>query len=264
LGSRNTTTHGTTATSSATTATATTTTRTLPNVELVPLDEPNHVSLPYPSLYCWLVMMAEGYELDMVRSHFHRGYSIFGCDQFKVFEQGTRVDDVDIALDVTPLGDLQASVFGDGGSWSNTAIFMQAWKLIADDGEYRVYDWVVKVDPDTVFHPARLKKRLLAVPPGSSTYLQNCVGYPTIGALEVFSREAVTAYLQGSEGCEDLVVGSAEDYFICKCMERLGVQRRRDLMLLRHEQPGGCEDPSVVAFHPYKDADEYAACAGAR
>jgi hypothetical protein len=214
----------------------------------------------YPSLFCFVVAMASGYEPDMLKTHYARGYSIFSCEQYKVYVQGSERLDLGPGVDTTPLGNLEASAIGSWGSWSNTKIFIQAWQMILDAGEFMQHDWVVKVDVDTVFYPSRLKRHVISIPPDSNIWLQNCIGYPTIGALEVFSREAIATYGKRHKECEALEAGSAEDFFICKCLEQLGVEKRRDLALLRHEKPGGCENQWTVAFHPYKNVSSFERC----
>merc|ERR1712045_699550 len=46
------------------------------------------------------------------------------------------------------------------GAWVNTGMFIQVWKAIADTGVHAGMDWVVKVDPDAVFVPERLRDRI--------------------------------------------------------------------------------------------------------
>jgi len=50
--------------------------------------------------------------------------------------------------------------FKDGettSSWLNTLVFIKAWQLVKWDGRYQKHDWTVKVDPDAVFFPERLR-----------------------------------------------------------------------------------------------------------
>merc|ERR1719166_870958 len=58
----------------------------------------------------------------------------------------------------------------------NTRIFMNAWDYLDRDGRFRNYDWVVKVDPDAVFFPSRLREHLDAKAPHKKVnmYFMNC------------------------------------------------------------------------------------------
>eukprot|EP00972_Heterocapsa_arctica_P034027 5008608-Heterocapsa_arctica.AAC.1 len=56
-------------------------------------------------------------------------------------------------------------------------IFLAVWDLIVKDGIFRRYHVTVKVDPDTMFMPGRLRDQL---------YLND-----VRGSMEVLSRKAV-------------------------------------------------------------------------
>jgi hypothetical protein len=227
----------------------------------------------FPTLYCWMFVTLHGYEPELVKEQYKRGLGVFRCDGYVLFSH----DQTELAdgIMTTGLGGDSVTELGSWGSWSNGKLFLGAWRQIVQENKYKNFDFVVKVDPDTVFHPSRLKLHVQDVSAGSKVYMQNCIGYPTIGALEVFTRAAVAAYAGSIQGgldptddgheCHDLLrndgQATAEDYFICNCMERLGAEKRRDLKLLRHEKPGGCDDKWIVAFHPYKGVKNFTQCA---
>merc|ERR1719159_777304 len=50
------------------------------------------------------------------------------------------------------------------GTWVNSLIFVEVWKKMQEEGEYKDYDWVVKADADAVFLPARLLDTLKTQP----------------------------------------------------------------------------------------------------
>merc|ERR1712045_906584 len=101
---------------------------------------------------------------------------------------------------------------GSWGSWQNTEIFLKAWDHIVQEGVYRQTDWTVKIDPDTVFFPDRLKGHV-SQRPSRAAYMQNTAGpHPLLGPIEVFSREAVQLYSErGSECGGDWVGRTGED-----------------------------------------------------
>merc|ERR1712050_792410 len=54
-----------------------------------------------------------------------------------------------------------------GGKWNtalNTDIFIGVWNAVSLLGRYQYHDWTVKVDPDAVFFPERLRELLLRKP----------------------------------------------------------------------------------------------------
>jgi hypothetical protein len=149
----------------------------------------------------------------------------------------------------------------------NNDIFLALWGRIVKDGAYMSHDWTVKADADTVFFASRLRAVLQEHPEREGgVYLNNCK-FGLHGPLEVLSRGAVQAYAWGESRCvqhfEKLCSGDCkwgEDMFMDQCLSKvLGVARADEFTLLREDHcdppPGWqtCGDPSVVAFHPYKD-----------
>merc|ERR1719210_1416357 len=107
----------------------------------------------YPSLFCWLISLSSGVEPLQVRDQCVQGRGIFACDEWAVFS--------DCALELcgglrgTDIGDLRSPV-ASWGSYANTAVFFKAYHSLHQSGKWRGHDWIVKVDPDTVFIPERL------------------------------------------------------------------------------------------------------------
>merc|ERR1711920_335961 len=69
---------------------------------------------------------------------------------------------------------------------------------------YSGHDWVVKVDPDAVFVPERLKDRIQWMPRTTSgVMLQNCeyVDYGFFGNLEVISGKAFGVLVGNLDTC---------------------------------------------------------------
>merc|ERR1711870_140016 len=108
-----------------------------------------------------------------------------------------------------------------GSSINNIDSFINAWNQVRDDGRYLKHGWTVKVDSDAVFFPDRLKAHLfdLRTPQGSRVYLRNIdFKFGFLGALEVFSKEALEMYF----------ARSGEDYYMEACMDGLGIDHQTD------------------------------------
>mmetsp|Transcript_68426 Transcript_68426/g.192999 ORF Transcript_68426/g.192999 Transcript_68426/m.192999 type:complete len:516 (+) Transcript_68426:79-1626(+) len=222
------------------------------------------VELPYPSLYCWLVTRSTGYEPALLRDQFANQMNIFSCDAHAVFSDKRFT--LGPGHTSIPLGTIKTKT-GHWGSWVNGKVFVRAWQSVIANGAFERYDWVAKVDPDTVMYPNRLKLHLKHTNRGELSYFKNTLGgYPIIGALEVLSRRAVERYRdKGQEVCEKLTLGSAEDWYIYACMEKLGVEARVDYALLQHNQSKlGCHDGWIAAFHPFKSIASYHECIALR
>jgi len=150
----------------------------------------------------------------------------------------------------------------------NSNIFMKAWEAVQSDGRYQRHDWVVKVDPDAVFFPHRLKDHLrkIASYPDANMYLLNCKeSFGFFGSLEVISRRALHEYIIGTPICKVHLEWQkmGEDLWMRKCMDYLRVSHQSDYGLLSDgyckQTPSPCGKWNV-AFHPFKTALSYMQC----
>jgi len=229
--------------------------------------------MPGQSLFCYALMLPRSYEQTLLVRQLHDSVSIFACEEYAVYSNE--------ALQLAP-GVLTGVVESNltckrGGEFKtalNTPIFLAVWRKLCDDGRYLLHDWTVKVDPDTVFFPQRLRHRLqsyIDVPEG--VYFNNCQ-FGLHGPLEVFSRNAARVWSAGMKRCEShfarLCKGPCqwgEDMFIDQCLSRvLHVRRLHDGKLLQEDHcnpPVGwqtCKAKQVVAFHPFKQLPMYLKC----
>merc|ERR1712013_580527 len=81
---------------------------------------------------------------------------------------------------------------------------MGAWEAIAKDGRWADYAWTVRIDPDTVFLPDRLKLKLSGQAiTEKGIYFTNCehVKFGFFGNLEVVSKAAFSNLLDGLDEC---------------------------------------------------------------
>jgi len=228
---------------------------------------------PGQSLFCFSLVLPFGYEGTLIAMQYKQGASIFACDEYATYSNKT--------LEVAPAvetgivaSDLVVKKGGEFGTVLNTDVFLAVWDKVVADGRYFFHDWTVKVDPDAVFLPVRLRKLLLKHEEAAQgTYLNNCK-FGMHGPIEVFSRNAVKALGAGSDTCmkhfTKLCSGKCkwgEDMFIDQClMKVLKAKRENDygLLLEDHCDPparwSSCQDPTVAAFHPFKAVDDYRYC----
>jgi len=228
--------------------------------------QPSHMANLKPSLFCFLIMMPTGYEPDLVRAQAVRGVGIFACNAFVALSVSKIVLRPGVITTV-----VEGNMSHNGSLGPNTEKFIRAWDLIIADSRYRSHDWVVKVDPDCVFFPERLRIHLrFQIPNGpiEALYVRNCprdVGM--IGSLEVFSRQAIELYGKEKALCHlRLHPGdSGEDGFMKACMDLINASSIEDFSLLidGYCGKGTCKgNMNNVAFHPYKDIDKWFHCWG--
>mmetsp|Transcript_1130 Transcript_1130/g.3466 ORF Transcript_1130/g.3466 Transcript_1130/m.3466 type:complete len:607 (+) Transcript_1130:75-1895(+) len=236
------------------------------------------------SLYCFSMARAVGYEPGLMITQYAKGASIFGCDEFRVFSNGGIVsfgdfDSEQIASPTSVMGN--PAVAGvTTNSFLNTMTFLRVWDTIYKEGAFKLHDWVVKVDPDAVFFPERLRHRLVQYTPTAkklhnpANYFVNCnLQYgpadamtfgKVFGSLEIYSREAIAAYgFAGEPVCKQMPwQGWGEDFYMQKCMELMGVTHLQDFEMVGdkrcHYAP--CTDQTKVAFHDWKTVPAYFDC----
>jgi hypothetical protein len=222
-------------------------------------------------------MLPFGYERDLLALQYREGLSIFGCDEYEVYSNMTlEVAPGDgVLTTVRVKSDLKCKKGGEFKTALNNDIFLAVWAKVISDGRYRFHDWTVKVDPDCVFFPARLRAILVnhKDPGGQGMYLNNCKR-GMHGPLEVLSRNAVLAWGKGQAHCTKhftkLCSGPClwgEDMFLDQCLQKvLKVKRDFDehLLVEDHCDPPpdwySCREASAVAFHPFKEPAGFRHC----
>jgi hypothetical protein len=167
-----------------------------------PADPTRKKPSEWPALFCIAHMMPHGPELALMKSHFTRGVGIFACNDQAVFCSGGRIalggtgDSTFHTLPVPNIKMSKGNVAIPGqttNSWLNTKLFTKVFEAMLH-GRFWAYDWVIKVDPDAVFFPDRLREHVApltvrAGPDADAVYIRNCPKNPYIhlmGAIEVF------------------------------------------------------------------------------
>lgn len=246
-----------------------------------PTPEPTK-EIGFPSLFCFSVIRSEGYEIGLVGAQFDRHASIFACDSTVVFSNGPSIrfgtiDTISMPAEEIGVGNLELES-DTTNSWLNTNIFLRVWQWVVADVHFQTHDWSVKVDPDAVFFPERLRDHVKPYTPpgGANYYFTNCnkVYAPNpedevfpeklFGALEVISKQAVQAYQAGHQRCKDELEwhGWGEDYFMQSCLNLLGVLPVGDFGMVGDKRcfDASCSDTGKVAFHDFKDITAYFDC----
>jgi len=194
-----------------------------------------------PSIFCWIVLRVG--QQHLVKYQLIRGMGIFDCNEWAV------MTDVTVALNRwvsygfprmpawTPdgadlaswaIGSTQAPL-GPEGNALNAFAFMNAWAAIRDSNRLQWHDWVVKVDPDTVWFPPRLRVEIQnkILPYGNeknNIFVTNCKRWNTMqGPMEVLSRSAALMMLAQQSQCGSFD-HRAEDQFLVDCLRRLGIK----------------------------------------
>lgn len=224
-----------------------------------------------PTLYCLSLMLPWGNELSLIRTQLAKGVGIFACDDWSVISNESVVlspgPPVLIRADVMP-GSLSCTFGGEFHTALNSEIFYRVWTKVVQIGRYSNYDWTVKMDPDAVLLPSRLRAHTAGRNPHASMYLNNCFE-GLHGPIEVMSLGGMKAFAGGLENChhslEQEWMTYGEDVWLRRCFGLLGLARVDDYDVLREKACKPFKDPipctySAVAFHPLKTPKAYFKC----
>jgi hypothetical protein len=226
------------------------------------------------SLFCFSLVLPEGYERRFVSMQRDLNTSIFACDQYAVYSN--RSFDIHSRVRTSLVNtSLTCEKGGDSFTALNSWIFIEVWRQVISDGFFKHHKWTVKVDADAVFFPDRLRSVLADYP--NAGYISNC-RYGMHGPLEVISQAALLTLSEDYSASEDkrtpkrcvaeLEFGLwGEDMFLDKCLSQVhNVSRVEDSRLLCE---GACDCPNWfwcnsgvdrVSYHPFKREDMYRQC----
>lgn len=226
----------------------------------------------YPSLFCISLYMPSRYEGPLLKAHLKANAGIFQCDGYDVFaaEEDTLGTSHDgILVKALQIPKIEVGISQDGTA-GNAKLFMKVWDKVIAGGRFRNYDWTIKVDPDAVIIPWRIRTHMKPHT-GINAYVVNCNKFPNspnfpmmFGAVEIFSNKAMIAYAMGSWKCGQQLPWKAwgEDYYMTKCMDMLGVGRLNDFTAVGDNVCTGadCGDGDKGSYHPFKTADDWQGC----
>jgi hypothetical protein len=204
-------------------------------------------------LFCWTIGLTDGesgetkktYEISLLRTQLHTKTAIFGCEDWTVFSNvktwlspGPPKEANFPKLYTTQIDNPKIVKRPNTHRWQNTPMFINAWKVIREEGKWARNDWTVKIDPVTVFFPSRLRKVLQHQKvTENGVYLENCmyVRYGFHGSLAVMSKNAAETMSTHAEDCLSVLDWThakhahfkymGEDKLTQRCLDHYGVDK---------------------------------------
>lgn len=232
---------------------------------------------PSSSLFCWTLSLPMGTESILLAKQHAAGVGIFACEEHLVITNETslrsrfatngpsktlRLSIINKPL-FTPMGGKYNTVL-------NSPIFIKAWHAVFEDAKYEEHAWTLKLDPDAVFVPARVRSLLDRHQCGghacSPRYISN-FGKDLHGPVEVLNKQAMQVYALGEHRCKANVeyADKGEDWFLSLCLDFLGITHEAEPTLLSDWHTDGGAEPSAcdtlhAVFHPFKEWEFYHTC----
>jgi len=262
--------------------------------ELLEPDEPAPTEFPTvttttmdpmlnPTFWCFSLMLPKGYEVSLLTRQATEAVGIFRCEGHAVFSSEViELRPAPERIATIPIeGGLKCDIGGVYHTALNSDIFVRVWEKVFSLRSFQSYEWTVKVDPDAVFLPDRLRQHVSrylylsrtspALYPGDRVFLNNCKD-GLHGPIEVVSRGGMEVFSEGIHRCrrhlQHEFATYGEDVFLRHCLKLLEVSRGDDFGLLTEvacdpfpSQPMPCIS-GKVSFHPLKSPEAYFECLG--
>jgi len=239
-------------------------------------------------MFCFSLVAPGSYEVSIVAKQLHLQAGVFACDGHLVVSNLTSdrlfakanisLFNLSFINMSTISGDIWApAARGPHGHKhvQNAPAFKNAWDAVFRDGNYRDFDWTLKLDVDAVVLPDRVRTLLSwhqRDQHGSFAplYLENTasdsLGNFLHGPIEALSFGAMQLYGKGRDHCVNQAGSNkwGEDFYLDKCLKLLKVPAFRELRLLKDAYMWGqryidCNTQEAV-FHPLKSVDDYVRC----
>jgi len=206
------------------------------------------------SFYCIMAVVPDSAEMALLWKAKENNGSIFACNASSVYKAWqTNSEGWDTA---------EATVV-------NTAVFLKVMDQVKEDKIYLNYDWTIKVDADCVFLPERLRGHIWGLRPPANVpmylknnHLEGLGNSGFLGAIEVFSREAMRRFMDNAQECgQYLGTNSGEDGFFKGCMDAIGIGFMADTSMFKpNYDTATCTNGMYAAYHPIKFPSHWQRC----
>jgi hypothetical protein len=190
-----------------------------------------------------------------------RRASVFACDSFAIYAvEATAVRACHLPNEFAP-----QHVHAQKDGLFSVETFQKVWASLVEHRQYLHYDWTVKVDPEVVFFPLRLRKRLwlLRPPDGTALYFKSAnasVGFA--GAIEVWSKEALERFFLHDTSCRRALGHCLrEDRFTESCLDMVGAGfMEDDSILSRAASASACSNHVHTGFLTFGGVGPWVEC----
>ena len=221
------------------------------------------------TLYCFMVVHPR--EASLLRVHLDPGIgTLAACDAYDVFSNVTSFEPPipGLGMTVAVQGSMDVPLVEPYMTAMNSEIFQAVWRQIFVEKRYQAYDWVIKLDADTMFWASSVRDRITALNIDSKDnvllhtkikWTPGGVYHGLDGPLIAISRGAADAYGADPSHCENEVdiSGKSEDWYLDECLTLLGTKSVPEpglLMSFVSDDVRACKNPKLPsAIHHFKE-----------
>lgn len=230
------------------------------------------------SMYCVSVMLPHSYEQDIFSSLLYHGRSmkeypgLFACDDFDLFSRySVRVGWHHRRGWVHSNAFTQAPTLpAMRGHVYNSELFVNLWNAVRHRRSHLSHDWTVKLDPDAVMIPDRLRSHL-APHTGQVSFVQNCAPVTwtssfMFGSVEAITKAALQRFLVKQGVCKGGLAwkSEGEDFFMDSCLRKVGAVPVLEMNMLGDQSCHPYVVPDCYAnlavYHFYKSVPSWWSC----
>ena len=114
----------------------------------------------FPRLFCFTVIGVAS-ETALVAHQFRTSTGVFACDASAIFSNASSIPGLPASLPLIAAikGNIAVQRDSQWGSYANSQLFIQLWRHFDSSLQhvFRSFEWIIKVDPDTVLLPSLLR-----------------------------------------------------------------------------------------------------------
>jgi hypothetical protein len=220
-----------------------------------------------PTLFCFVVVRPNTTEVELVLAALEVADGLKSCDRYAIYSNASSLSGPgapsSLAATAAIRGSMDVPLGGIYHTAMNTPVFQQVYRRMFYDNDFRQYDWIVKLDADSVVNVPKLRRTLAKHNPGDPQIIG--IGRVMRGCVMAVTSGALARYAARPEACENMVDirNIGEDWYLTYCMKFLGVPKVVDHELVVARDPNvplKCDGTHAV-FHPAKDVKTYRTCA---
>eukprot|EP00445_Apocalathium_hangoei_P035740 CAMPEP_0203945956 /NCGR_PEP_ID=MMETSP0359-20131031/81348_1 /ASSEMBLY_ACC=CAM_ASM_000338 /TAXON_ID=268821 /ORGANISM="Scrippsiella Hangoei, Strain SHTV-5" /LENGTH=305 /DNA_ID=CAMNT_0050877179 /DNA_START=111 /DNA_END=1025 /DNA_ORIENTATION=+ len=201
---------------------------------------PTATEVTETTLFCFTVLLPFSYEAVLAAAQYVEGLGVFSCDDHMLFSNSSAEDLFPPGIhpakwpsqgpDVHVIpGTLKKHMDGNGLSSWDAASFLKVWDALFQDPRYLQSDWTLKVQPDAVFLPSRLRATMWQHCPARGD--RDCDALLVRTAMpnspfEVMSKAAVATYSTGYLDCMASLgtTGQGDGEYLAACFKLLDIE----------------------------------------